>query len=39
MYEQKPDNKLITIAKMIAICILCFGIVYGIVSLVAFLTV
>ena len=39
MYEQKPDNKLITVAKMIAICILCFGIVYGIVSLVTLLAV
>ena len=39
MSEQKPVNKLVTAAKMIAICILCFGIVYGIVSLVTFLTV
>lgn len=37
MPEQKPDNKLVTIGKMIAICVICFGVIYGIVSLVTFL--
>ena len=37
MPEQKPDNKFVTVAKMVAICIICFGIIYGIVSLVTFL--
>lgn len=39
MSEQKPDNnKLVTVVKMIAICIICFGTIYGIVSLITFLT-
>ena len=38
MSEQKPDNKLIPAAKMIAICVTCFGLIYGIVSLITFLT-
>ncbi len=38
MSDQKPDNKLVTAAKMIAICVTCFGTIYGLVSLVTFLT-
>ena len=38
MSEQKPDNKLVNVAKMIAICIICVGTIYGVVSLVTFLT-
>ena len=38
MSEQKPDNKLVTAAKMISICITCFGLIYGVVSLITFLT-
>ena len=35
---QKPDNKFATIGKMILICIICFGTIYGIVSLVIYLS-
>lgn len=38
MSDQKPDNKLINVAKMIAICIICVGLIYGLVSLITFLT-
>ena len=38
MSEQKPDNKFIGIAKMVVICIICFGAIYGIVSLITFLS-
>jgi hypothetical protein len=38
MSEQKPGNKLITIGKMIAICVICLGVIYGIVSLVMYLS-
>jgi len=38
MSEQKPDNKLVNIGKMIAICVICVGTIYGIVTLVTFLT-
>lgn len=38
MSEQKPDNMFVTAAKMIATCIICFGTIYGIVSLITFLT-
>lgn len=38
MSDQKPDNKLINVAKMIAICITCLGLIYGLVSLITFLT-
>ncbi len=37
MSEQKPENKFVAVAKMAAICALCIGIIYGIVSLVTFL--
>lgn len=33
MPEQKPENKLIAVAKLIGVCVMCVGIVYGIVSL------
>jgi hypothetical protein len=39
MSEQKPENKLFTIGKMVAICVICFSVIYGIVSLVTFLSV
>ncbi len=38
MSEQKPDNKLITAAKMAGVCIVCVGLIYGIVELVNMLT-
>ncbi len=38
MSEQKPENKLISFAKMITICVICFGTIYGIVSLITFLS-
>jgi|CXWL01.1.fsa_nt_gi hypothetical protein len=38
MPEQKPDNKLLTVGKMTAICVICFGVIYGIVSLFKLLT-
>lgn len=34
MPEQTPRDKLVTVGKMIAICILCFGLVYAVVALV-----
>ena len=37
MPEQNTDSKLVTVVKMVAICIICFGVIYGIVSLVTFL--
>ena len=37
MSEQKPDNKFVIVAKMVAICVICFGVIYGFVSLVTFL--
>lgn len=33
MSEQKPDGKMVTVAKMIGVCITCVGIIYGIVTL------
>ncbi len=38
MPERKTDSKLTAVGKMIAICIICFGIIYGLVSLVTILT-
>ena len=38
MSEQKPESKLITVSKMVAICAICVGTIYGIVTLVTFLT-
>jgi len=35
---QKPDNRFATLGKMILICIVCFGAIYGIVSLVTYLS-
>lgn len=35
--QQKPDNKLVVAGKMILICLICFGTIYGIVSLVTYL--
>lgn len=35
MPEQKPDNKLTTVAKLIGVCVVCIGVVYGIVTLVS----
>jgi hypothetical protein len=35
---QKPDNKLITLGKLILICIICFSTIYGIVSLTTYLS-
>lgn len=33
MSEPEPENKLLTVAKLIGVCVVCVGIVYGIVSL------
>jgi hypothetical protein len=38
MSDQKPDNNLTKIAKLVGVCLVCFGLVYGIVSLVTALT-
>jgi len=38
MSDQKPENKIVTIAKFIGVCIVCVGAVYGIVTLVTALT-
>jgi hypothetical protein len=38
MPEQKPENKWITVAKLVGVCIVCVGAVYGIVALVTVLT-
>lgn len=38
MSEEKPENKLVTIARMISVCVVCVGLVYGIVTLVTALT-
>ncbi len=35
---QKPDGKLVVLAKLILICIICFGTIYGIVSLITYLS-
>lgn len=34
---QKPDSNLVKVGKLILICIICFGTIYGIVSLVTYL--
>jgi hypothetical protein len=33
MSEQKPDGKFVSIAKMVAVCVICIGTVYAIVLL------
>jgi len=38
MSEQKPDSNLVKIVKLIGVCVVCFGLVYGIVTLVTVLT-
>jgi len=38
MPEQKPENKVVTFAKMAVVCVVCVGMIYGIVTLVAMLT-
>ena len=38
MSERKPENKLLTIAKMVGVCVVCVGIIYGVVTLVTVLT-
>lgn len=38
MPEQKHENKWLTVAKLLGVCITCVGIIYGIVTLVAALT-
>ncbi|MEY2819890.1 MAG: hypothetical protein RL275_3353 [Chloroflexota bacterium] len=38
MTEQKPESKFITVAKMVGVCIVCFGLIYGIVTLMTALT-
>jgi hypothetical protein len=35
---QKPDNKLVTLGKLILVCVICFGTIYGIVSLITYLS-
>jgi|GEM_PF-925067 hypothetical protein len=35
MSEQKPGNKLTTAAKLIGVCVVCIGAVYGIVTLIS----
>lgn len=38
MPEQNPDNKLVTAAKLAGVCVICIGIIYGIVTLITALT-
>jgi uncharacterized membrane protein len=38
MTEQKPENKWLTVAKLLGVCATCVGIIYGIVTLAAALT-
>jgi uncharacterized membrane protein len=38
MSEQKPENKFSVAGKLIGVCVVCIGIVYGIVTLVTALT-
>lgn len=38
MSENKPENKLVTVAKMVGVCIVCTGVIYGVVALITFLT-
>jgi uncharacterized membrane protein len=38
MSEKKPENKLLIFAKMAGVCVVCVGIVYGVVTLVTSLS-
>lgn len=34
MSQQKPENKWVTVAKLVGVCVTCVGIIYGIVTLI-----
>lgn len=38
MLEQKPENKWVTVLKLIGVCVICVGVIYGIVTLVSALS-
>lgn len=38
MPEPKPERKLAAAAKLIAACLVCFGLIYGVVSLAVFVS-
>ncbi len=38
MSGEEPKNKLATLAKMVGVCAVCVGVVYGLVALVTSLT-
>jgi hypothetical protein len=38
MPEPKPEGQLAAAVKLIAVCIVCFGLIYGVVLLAAFLS-
>lgn len=38
MSGEEPENKLLTFAKMVGVCAVCVGVVYGLVTLVTALT-
>jgi len=38
MSEQKPENNLVKVTKLIGVCVICIGLVYGLVTLVTVLT-
>ena len=33
MTEQKPENKWVTAAKLVGVCVTCIGVIYGLVML------
>jgi len=33
MTEQKPENKWVTAAKLVGVCVTCIGVIYGLVVL------
>lgn len=38
MLGQKPENKMVTVLKLIGVCVICVGVIYGIVTLITALT-
>jgi len=38
MPEQKPDTNLVKFGKLIAVCVTCVAIIYGVVTLVSYLS-
>lgn len=38
MSEQKPDTNLVKFGKLITVCVTCIAIIYGVVTLVGYLS-